>query len=123
MRGPQCPPGNAVQEQTVKLFDGYVCQNEQASKKQCEIILSSLSAPMMKKLKQGFYAKPGGYDLFCKHLEDIKKKYNSQAKKQVKAEEVLDEFLKQKSVDSEAILQVDKKLTVKEQKIRGESFK
>ncbi|RXN35617.1 guanylate-binding 1-like protein [Labeo rohita] len=113
----------SLEEQTVKLFDGYVCQNEQASKKQCEKILSSLSAPMMKKLKQGFYTKPGGYDLFCKDLEVIGKKYNSQAKKQVKAKDVLDEFLKQKSVDSKAILQVDKKLTVKEKKIREEKEK
>ncbi|RXN03357.1 guanylate-binding 1-like protein [Labeo rohita] len=72
---------------------------------------------MMEKLKQGFYAKPGGYDLFCKDLEDIEKKYNSQANK-VKAEEVLDEFLKQKSVDSKVILQADKKLTKKEKKIK-----
>lgn len=45
---------------------------------------------MMEKLKKGFYAKPGGYDLFCKDLEDIGKKYNSQAKKEVKVIPILD---------------------------------
>ncbi|XP_016114130.1 guanylate-binding protein 1-like [Sinocyclocheilus grahami] len=113
----------SLQENIIKLFDEYLCQNEQASKKRCEEILSSLSAPMMKKLKQGFYTKPGGYDLFCKDLEDIEKKYNSQANKEVKAEEVLEEFLKQKSVDSEAILQADKKLSEKEKKIKKEKEK
>ncbi|XP_016114133.1 guanylate-binding protein 1-like isoform X1 [Sinocyclocheilus grahami] len=113
----------SLEENIIKLFGEYLCQNEQASKKRCEEILSSLSAPMMKKLKQGFYTKPGGYDLFCKDLEDIVKKYNSQANKEVKAEEVLEEFLKQKSVDSEAILQADKKLTEKEKKIKKEKEK
>ncbi|KAK2892416.1 hypothetical protein Q8A67_012404 [Cirrhinus molitorella] len=113
----------SLDEQIIKLFHGYLRQNEQASKKHCEKILSSLSAPVMKKLKQGFYAKPGGYDLFCKHLEGIRKKYKSQANKEVKAKEVLEEFLKQRSVDSKAILQVDKKLTEKEKKIKKEKRK
>ncbi len=37
------------------------------------------------------------------------------------AEDTLEEFLKQKSVESSAILQADKKLTEKEKKIMGES--
>lgn len=37
------------------------------------------------------------------------------------AEAVLEVFLKQKSVDSKAILQADKKLTEKEKKIKGKS--
>lgn len=37
------------------------------------------------------------------------------------AEDTLEEFLKQKSVDSSAILQADKNLTEKEKKIMGES--
>ncbi|XP_073694296.1 guanylate-binding protein 4-like [Garra rufa] len=101
-----------------KLFDEYLCQNEQVSKRRCEDLLSSLSAPMMEKLDQGFYAKPGGYDLFCNDLQDVGKKYNNQTNKEVKAEEVLEEFLKQKSVDSKSILQADKKLTEKEKKIK-----
>uniref|UniRef100_A0A8C2FIH0 GB1/RHD3-type G domain-containing protein n=1 Tax=Cyprinus carpio TaxID=7962 RepID=A0A8C2FIH0_CYPCA len=112
-----------LEEKINKLFDGYLRQNEEASKRQCEDLLSYLSGPMTEKLKQGFYAKPGGYDLFCKDLEDIVKNYNSQANKEVKAEEVLGEFLKQKSVDSKAILQADKKLSEKEKKIKEETEK
>ncbi|RXN38756.1 guanylate-binding 1-like protein [Labeo rohita] len=113
----------SLEEKINELFNGYLCQNEQASKRRCEDLLSSLSAPMMEKLKQGLYAKPGGHDLFCKDLEDIGKKYNSQANKEVKAEEVLDEFLKQKSVDSKVILQADKKLTEKEKQIKEQNEK
>uniref|UniRef100_A0A671KI52 Guanylate-binding protein 1-like n=1 Tax=Sinocyclocheilus anshuiensis TaxID=1608454 RepID=A0A671KI52_9TELE len=105
-----------------ELFDGYLCQNEQASKKRCEDLLSSLSATMTEKLKQGIFAKSGGYDLFCKDLEDIVKKYNIQTNKEVKAEVVLEGFLKQKSVDSKAILQADKKLTEKEKKIKEKAI-
>uniref|UniRef100_A0A8C1XG85 Guanylate-binding protein 1-like n=1 Tax=Cyprinus carpio TaxID=7962 RepID=A0A8C1XG85_CYPCA len=113
----------SLEEKVTKLFDGYLCQNEQASKKRCEDLLSFLSATMNENLKQGIYAKSGGYDLFCKDLEDIVKKYNSQTNKEVKAEAVLEVFLKQKSVDSKAILQADKKLTEKEKKIKEETEK
>ncbi|RXN12686.1 guanylate-binding 1-like protein [Labeo rohita] len=113
----------SLEEKINELFDGYLCQNEQASKKLCEDLLSSLSAPMMENLKQGFYAKPGGYDLFCKDLEDIVNKYNSQTNKEVKAEEVLEEFLKQKSVDSKVILQADKKLSKKEKQLKEQNEK
>ncbi|CAM4572776.1 unnamed protein product [Leuciscus chuanchicus] len=113
----------SLEENINKLFDGYLCQNEQASKRRCEDLLSSLSETMTEKLKQGFYAKPGGYDLFCKDLEDIVKNYKNQANKEVKAEDVLEEFLKQKSVESKAILQADKKLTEKEKIIKEETEK
>ncbi|XP_042610366.1 guanylate-binding protein 1-like [Cyprinus carpio] len=113
----------SLEEKVNELFDGYLCQNEQASKKRCEDLLSFLSATMNENLKQGIYAKSGGYDLFCKDLEDIVKKYNSQTNKEVKAEAVLKVFLKQKSVDSKAILQADKKLTEKEKKIKEETEK
>ncbi|XP_073693972.1 guanylate-binding protein 4-like [Garra rufa] len=107
----------SLEENINKRFDEYLCQNEQASKRRCEDLLSSLSAPMKETLEKGSFTKSGGYDLFCKHLEDIKTKYNSQTNNEVKAEEVLEEFLKQKSVDSKAIQQADKKLTEKQKKI------
>ncbi|XP_057179935.1 guanylate-binding protein 1-like isoform X1 [Triplophysa rosa] len=113
----------SLEENINNLFDGYLSHNEQASKRRCENLLSSLSATMTEKLKQGVYANPGGYDLFCKDLEDIGEKYKSQTNKEVKAEEVLKEFLKQKSVDSKAILQADKKLTEKEKMIKAEQEK
>ncbi|CAM4572403.1 unnamed protein product [Leuciscus chuanchicus] len=113
----------SLEENFNKLFDEYLCQNGQASKTRCEDLLSSLSVPMTEKLKQGFYTIPGGYDLFCKDLEDIVKKFNNQANKGVKAEEVMEEFLKQKSVESETILQTDKEWSKKDKKIKKETEK
>ncbi|KAK9976670.1 hypothetical protein ABG768_021875 [Culter alburnus] len=113
----------SLEENINKLFDGYLRQNEQASKRRCEELLSSLSARTTENLKQGFYTKPGGYDLFCKDLEDIVNNYKSQTNKEVKAEEVLKEFLKQKTGDSQAILQADQKLTEQEKLIKQEREK
>uniref|UniRef100_A0A671LXC1 Guanylate-binding protein 1-like n=1 Tax=Sinocyclocheilus anshuiensis TaxID=1608454 RepID=A0A671LXC1_9TELE len=110
----------SLEEGINKLFHGYLYQNEEASRKRCENILSSLSGTMTEKLKKGSYAIPGGYVLFSQDLEDIVKKYKIQANKGVKVEDTLEEFLKQKSVESNAILQADNKLTEKEKKIMGE---
>lgn len=46
--------------------------------------MSVLSDPMTERINQGFYAKAGGYDLFCQDLEDIVNQYNTLACKEVK---------------------------------------
>ncbi|XP_039509528.1 guanylate-binding protein 1-like [Pimephales promelas] len=112
-----------LEEDINKLFEEHLCQNEEASKKRCENLLSTLSASMTEKLKKGFYARSGGYVLFSQDLEDIVKEYKIQANKGVRAEDTLEEFLKQKCVDSNAILQADNKLTEKEKKIMEERDK
>uniref|UniRef100_A0A671LXD1 Guanylate-binding protein 1-like n=1 Tax=Sinocyclocheilus anshuiensis TaxID=1608454 RepID=A0A671LXD1_9TELE len=53
----------SLEEGINKLFHGYLYQNEEASRKRCENILSSLSGTMTEKLKKGSYAIPGGYSL------------------------------------------------------------
>ncbi|XP_055045663.2 guanylate-binding protein 4-like isoform X1 [Misgurnus anguillicaudatus] len=113
----------SLEENINNLFEGYLSLNEQASKKKCEDLLSSLTAQMTENLKQGLYAKPGGHGHFSNDLMHIVQEYNIQAKKEVKAEEVLEEFMKQKSVESEAILQADNKLTQNERMIKVEQQK
>jgi len=73
-----------LQEDINKLFEEHLCQNEEASKKRCENLLSTLSASMTEKLKKGFYARSGGYVLFSQDLEDIVKEYKIQANKGVR---------------------------------------
>ncbi|XP_059403354.1 guanylate-binding protein 4-like [Carassius carassius] len=113
----------SLEEGINNLFHGYLCKNEEASKKRCANILSSLSGTMTEKLKKGSYAIPGGHLLFSQDLEDIVKNYKIQANNEVKAEDTLEEFLKQKLVESNAILQADNKLTEKEKKLMEEREK
>ncbi|TRY55288.1 hypothetical protein DNTS_013450 [Danionella cerebrum] len=112
--------GKSLEEKINKLFNEYLLENEQASQKRCEEVLVSISTTMTEKLKKGSYAKPGGYQIFSKDLEDIVEKYNKETIKEVKGEAVLEKFLKQKSLDSKAILKADEKLTEKEKRIKEE---
>lgn len=46
--------------------------------------MAVLSEPMTERINQGFYARAGGYNLFCQDLEDIVNQYNKLAFKEVK---------------------------------------
>uniref|UniRef100_A0A8C9VC05 Guanylate-binding protein 1-like n=1 Tax=Scleropages formosus TaxID=113540 RepID=A0A8C9VC05_SCLFO len=86
-------------------------------------LLSELSEDMANKLKNGFYAKPGGYELYCSDHDNLVAEYRKRPKKGVKAEEVLENFLKEKSVESNSVLQADKNISEKERKIHEEKVK
>ncbi|XDV25998.1 hypothetical protein PO909_029814, partial [Leuciscus waleckii] len=98
-------------------FDAYLWDNEKTSEAKCESLMSVLSDPMTERINQGFYAKAGGYDLFCQDLEDIVNQYNTLACKEVKIAEVLEKFLQEKVAVTTAILQADDKLTENERRI------
>ncbi|KAL2083065.1 hypothetical protein ACEWY4_020838 [Coilia grayii] len=104
-------------------FEQYLHHNEEASKQKCQDLLANLSAELNQGLQEGLYAKPGGYKLFCQEMEGIVEKYNSQTSEVVKAKEVLEEFLKNKHVESEAIRQADAKLSEQEKQIDEEKEK
>ncbi|XP_036393934.1 guanylate-binding protein 1-like [Megalops cyprinoides] len=107
-------------EAITKHYSALLTENEEASERYCRQLLTDLSAPMAGKLQQGFYAKPGGYELYCGDHDNIVAQFRSQPNKGVKAEEVLEQFLKEKSVESNSILQADNKLTDQEKKIHEE---
>ncbi|KAG7469196.1 hypothetical protein MATL_G00126420 [Megalops atlanticus] len=107
-------------EAITKHYSDLLTENEEASERYCRQLLMDLSAPMAVKLQQGFYAKPGGYELYCGDHDNIVAQFRSQPNKGVKAEEVLEQFLKEKSVESNSILQADNKLTDQEKKIHEE---
>uniref|UniRef100_A0A671MED7 Guanylate-binding protein 1-like n=1 Tax=Sinocyclocheilus anshuiensis TaxID=1608454 RepID=A0A671MED7_9TELE len=78
-------------------------------------------------MKRSFRDNDGGYlktlevSRNSSHISSFKD--SQESKNQRWTEEVLEEFLKQKSVDSKAILHADKKLTEKEKKIKEETEK
>ncbi|KAI7792073.1 guanylate-binding protein 1 [Triplophysa rosa] len=107
----------SLEEAIRHQFDRYLSDNEKASEEKCESLMSVLSDPMTERINEGFYARAGGYDLFCRDLEDIVNQYNLLAYKEVKIAEVLDKFLQQKAALTTAILQADDKLTENERRI------
>ncbi|XP_023994195.1 guanylate-binding protein 1 [Salvelinus sp. IW2-2015] len=109
----------AIGNHNVNLFK----QNKDASEKKCNTLLENLSALMDQGMKEGTYATPGGYELYCNHHDNIVAQYRAEPNKGVSAEEVLEQFLKRKSVESNSILQADKQLTEKEKEIQAEKMK
>ncbi|XP_061094350.1 guanylate-binding protein 1-like isoform X1 [Conger conger] len=110
----------ALAEAIAEHYAELLCQNEQASKDLCRNLLAQLSAPMGKKMQEGFYAKPGGYELYCADNDAVVAQFRSTPNKGVVAEEVLEEFLKEKSVESNSVLQADNKLSEQEKRIHDE---
>ncbi|XP_070980284.1 guanylate-binding protein 1-like isoform X1 [Oncorhynchus clarkii lewisi] len=109
----------AISNHTADLFK----QNKDASEKKCKALLENLSAQMDQGMKEGTYATPGGYELYCNHHDNIVAQYRAEPNKGVRAEEVLEQFLKDKSAESSAVLQADKQLTENEKKIQAEKMK
>ncbi|KAJ8378946.1 hypothetical protein AAFF_G00233110 [Aldrovandia affinis] len=110
----------ALAEAIAKHYADLLRQNEEASEDRCWQLLSALSAPLSKKLQEGFYAKPGGYELYCGDSDSIVAQFRGESNKGVRAEEVLEEFLKDRHNISNAILQADNKLTEQDKKIHEE---
>ncbi|XP_043094396.1 guanylate-binding protein 6 isoform X2 [Puntigrus tetrazona] len=107
----------SLEEAMNHQFDSYLLDNERASEAKCESLLSVLSETMTERINEGFYARAGGYSLFCQDLEDIVHQYNILASQEVKVAEVLEKFLQQKIVITTAILQADDQLTENDRRI------
>ncbi|MBN3304713.1 guanylate-binding protein 1 isoform X1 [Amia ocellicauda] len=107
-------------EKIAEHYTTLLMENEDISEKVCCALLKDLSTPMAKKLKDGFFAKPGGYELYCVDRDAIVAQYRAKPNKGVKAEEVLDQFLKEKDVESNSVLQADQKLSENEKQIAEE---
>ncbi|XP_062312465.1 guanylate-binding protein 1-like [Osmerus eperlanus] len=106
-----------------KHYEELLTQNGEASEKKCQDLLRDLSAPVSQKIQDGFFAKPGGYELYCDLHDNLVAQYRSTPNKGIQAEEVLERFLKEKSVESNSILQADQKLTDSEKRIHEEKEK
>uniref|UniRef100_A0A3P8YCN2 GB1/RHD3-type G domain-containing protein n=1 Tax=Esox lucius TaxID=8010 RepID=A0A3P8YCN2_ESOLU len=98
-------------------------ENKDASERKCKALLEKLCAEMDQGVKDGRYSTPGGYELYCNHHDDLVAHYRAEPNKGVKAEEVLEHFLKVKSTEFSSILQADIKLTENEKQIQAEKMK
>ncbi|XP_030640321.1 guanylate-binding protein 1-like [Chanos chanos] len=103
-----------------KHYADILHQNEQASEKKCRKLLMDFYAPVAQKLQEGCYAQPGGYEVYCRDRDNILAQYRNQGNKGVRAEDVLEEFMKERSAESNAILQADQRLTENEKRMQEE---
>ncbi|XP_067108903.1 guanylate-binding protein 1-like [Osmerus mordax] len=115
--------GEILHNGITKHYEELLTQNGEASEKKCQDLLRDLSTPVSQKIQDGFFAKPGGYQLYCDLHDNLVALYRSTPNKGIRAEEVLERFLKEKSVESNSILQADQKLTDSEKRINEEKKK
>lgn len=104
-------------------YEQFCQKNEQTSDHHCKAILLDLFSTLEKDISDGLYSQPGGYKQFIKIQGDLVEKYKAIPGKGVKAEAVLQEFLKLKENVAESILQADQSLSEKEKEIEAEKAK
>ncbi|XP_016385379.1 guanylate-binding protein 1-like isoform X2 [Sinocyclocheilus rhinocerous] len=107
----------------------YMCyvdlleENQMASERKCRDLLKNLFSDMNKRLQDGEYSQSGGYELYCRDRDAIVKQYRREPNKGVRAEAVLEEFLKERKPEANSILCMDNKLTENEKQMKKEKEK
>ncbi|XP_071582999.1 guanylate-binding protein 4-like, partial [Heliangelus exortis] len=96
--------------------------NEKVSRDKCEAALRDLFQELDKRIGDGVYSVPGGYELFRGHQQALVDKYMGLRGKGLKAPAVLHEFLQSRQTLAQSILKADLSLTEmeKQKKIEEE---
>ncbi|XP_036901342.1 guanylate-binding protein 6-like [Sturnira hondurensis] len=112
------------QKKLVKIIkdmkDDFMLQNEEESVKYCQATLDQLSVAFMESISAGTFFVPGGHTLYLEAKERIEGDYCKVPRKGVKANEVLQKFLRLQMAIEKSILQADKVLTDKERAMAEE---
>ncbi|XP_074077823.1 uncharacterized protein LOC141512630 isoform X2 [Macrotis lagotis] len=104
-------------------LDDFCNQNQTESVQRCRALLQDIFSPLEEAVKKGAFSKPGGYHLFLQKKKELKQKYYQQPRKGIQSEETLQDYLKSKKDEAEAILQADPSLSAKEKEIEVEHLK
>ncbi|XP_070261634.1 guanylate-binding protein 1-like [Myotis yumanensis] len=110
-------------DQLEKKRDDFCKENMKASSDRCSALLKDIFHSLEEDIKQGVYAKPGGYHLLMQTVQELKKKYLQEPRKGIQSEEVLHAYLSSKESVIDAILQTDQTLTEKEKEIEVQRVK
>ncbi|KAG8433495.1 hypothetical protein GDO86_017687 [Hymenochirus boettgeri] len=97
----------------------FLVENEKASADYCTDLIGKLSSDLEKTIKDGTFITPGGYQKFKEELDKIVEKYNADAKKGIKGDEVLQNFLHDKEDIGNTILKSDNALDEQGKKREG----
>ncbi|XP_066512764.1 LOW QUALITY PROTEIN: guanylate-binding protein 4-like [Hoplias malabaricus] len=87
-----------------KRYAELLMENLKSSETKCRVLLSQLYSGLSEAVRRGDYTTPGGYSLYCTHRENIIREYNTHPNKGDKAQDVLEEFLKQWNVEESFVL-------------------
>ncbi|XP_078422603.1 guanylate-binding protein 1-like [Cetorhinus maximus] len=105
----------------VQMYYLELCdKNEAASMEACTNLLETLSTEIEEKLREGFYAWPGGYQVYEEDCQKMILQFHSTPGKGNKAEEALNKFMKLKTPEADSVLQADKMLTDKDKELAAE---
>ncbi|XP_067390182.1 guanylate-binding protein 1-like [Emydura macquarii macquarii] len=97
--------------------DELCCRNEQASSDRCSAVLQDLSQELEKRICEGSYSVPGGYQRLLEDQREMEKRYLLEPGKGIMAAEMLQQFLKSKETVVQAILKADQSLTDRQREI------
>ncbi|XP_036435573.1 guanylate-binding protein 1-like [Colossoma macropomum] len=103
-----------------KEYEEFVKRNMEESRKACGSIISRVFCPLEEAVKEGTYMQPGGYTEYCSALEEAVQQYRSEKGHGPMLEEVLSNYLAEKSAVGGNILAADRSLSEAEQKTEEE---
>ncbi|KAJ8332793.1 hypothetical protein SKAU_G00416890 [Synaphobranchus kaupii] len=94
-----------------------ICEkNVIESKKACESIIKRIFRPLEENIASGKYMTVGGYQQYCKDLENFISKYRSAGGKGIKGEESLKEYRAKNKFVGQAIMTADRSLSEAQRK-------
>ena len=107
----------------MEKFMIYKTKNEESSAVMCRAILKDLHKDIERQVKDGTFLEPGGYASYLNQMEKLERDYNARPGKGVRANAILNEFMKDKQGEQKHILHADKKLRDEEKKIEEQRIK
>ncbi|KAI1887376.1 hypothetical protein AGOR_G00189660 [Albula goreensis] len=99
------------------VYEAKCQENDSISQNHCVALLMQLEDDMD---TEESYMKPGGYNQYRASLDDLIQSYRNTPGKGVKAEQALEEFLKEKNERSKIILMADKSLSAQQRQFQEE---
>ncbi|XP_021231265.1 guanylate-binding protein 1-like [Numida meleagris] len=98
-------------------------RNEEASEQRCRAVLRELWQDVEQRLKRGDYAAPGGAQMFQDDLGHVLEKYQWWPEKGVKADAVLEVFLREREPLAQALQATDAHLMMMERERKAAAAK
>ena len=105
----------SLERELNQLCHDWIIKNQSASTEASRDKLESLYAGIRSKIQEGFFLKPGGYNLYASEMTELKSKYLMSPNLGDEAEKVLTSFLSERDTEGKQIQAADVKLTEDQQ--------